>query len=79
MVRRFPSLPDPKGAVARMRQNDFNLESEGFTVISPRSTIKQAFQAGLLDDGHLWLEALSDCNLTVHTYEESIALIARSI
>ena len=50
------------------------LESEGFTVISPRATLKQAFQAGLLDDGHVWLEALTDRNLTVHTYEESIAL-----
>lgn len=50
------------------------LEAEGFTVISPRATIKQAFQSGLLADGHLWLDALNDRNLTVHTYEESIAL-----
>ena len=50
------------------------LESEGFTVVSPRATLKQAFQAGLLDDGHVWLEALTDRNLTVHTYEETIAL-----
>ena len=50
------------------------LEAEGFTVISPRATLKQAFQAGLLDDGHVWLEALTDRNLTVDTYEESIAL-----
>lgn len=50
------------------------LEAEGFSVISPRATIKQAFQAGLLDDGHVWLEALTDRNLTVHTYEESLAL-----
>lgn len=50
------------------------LELEGFNVISPRETLKQAFQAGLLDDGHVWLEALTDRNLTVQTYEESIAL-----
>jgi nucleotidyltransferase substrate binding protein (TIGR01987 family) len=50
------------------------LEAEGFTVESPRDTIKQAFQAGLLDDGHVWIEALKDRNLTVHTYEEKIAL-----
>lgn len=50
------------------------LEAEGFTVTSPRDAIKQAFQAGLLDDGHVWMEALKDRNLTVHTYEEKIAL-----
>jgi nucleotidyltransferase substrate binding protein (TIGR01987 family) len=49
------------------------LEAEGFTVESPRDTIKQAFQAGLLDDGHVWIEALKDRNLTVYTYEEKIA------
>ena len=50
------------------------LEAEGFTVESPRDAIKQAFQAGLLEDGHVWMEALKDRNLTVHTYEEKIAL-----
>ena len=50
------------------------LEDEGFTVVSPRDAIKQAFQAGLLDDGHVWIDALKDRNLTVHTYEEKIAL-----
>jgi nucleotidyltransferase substrate binding protein (TIGR01987 family) len=50
------------------------LEEEGFTVVSPRDAIKQAFQAGLLEDGHVWIEALKDRNLTVHTYEEKIAL-----
>ena len=50
------------------------LESEGYTVISPRDTIKQAYQAGILEDGHVWMEALKDRNLTVHTYEETLAL-----
>lgn len=50
------------------------LEAEGFTLQSPRDTIKQAFQSGILDDGHVWIEALQDRNLTVHTYEEKIAL-----
>lgn len=49
------------------------LEAEGYTVASPRDTIKQAFQANLVKDGHVWLEALHDRNLTVHTYEEKIA------
>ncbi len=50
------------------------LEEEGFRVISPRDTVKQAFQAGLIADGHTWLEALQDRNLPVHTYEEKIAI-----
>lgn len=50
------------------------LEAEGFTIQSPRETIKQAFKAGLLENGHVWIEALQDRNLTVHTYEEKIAL-----
>jgi len=49
------------------------LENEGFTVVSPRDAIKQAFQAGMLDDGHVWIDALKDRNLTVHTYEQKIA------
>lgn len=49
------------------------LEKEGFNLNSPRSTIKQAFQSQLIQDGHVWMEALADRNLTVHTYEESIA------
>jgi nucleotidyltransferase substrate binding protein (TIGR01987 family) len=50
------------------------LEMEGFTVNSPRSAIKHAFQAELLQNGHTWLDALTDRNLTVHTYDEAIAL-----
>ncbi len=50
------------------------LEEEGFRVASPREAVKQAFQAGLISDGHVWMEALKDRNLTVHTYEEKIAL-----
>jgi len=50
------------------------LEEEGFTVVSPRDAIKQAFQSDLLDNGHVWIEAMKDRNLTVHTYEEEIAL-----
>lgn len=49
------------------------LEAEEFIVKSPRETIKQSFQMGLIDDGHIWMEALSDRNLTVHTYDEKLA------
>lgn len=51
------------------------LEEEGFSnIVSPRETVKQAFQAGLIRDGHVWIEALKDRNLIDHTYEEKIAI-----
>lgn len=50
------------------------LEYQGYTVNSPRDAIKLAFQANILDDGQLWLDVLSDRNLTTHTYEEIRAI-----
>lgn len=49
------------------------LEAQEFIVSSPRESIKQAFQIGLIEDGHIWIDALSDRNLTVHTYDEELA------
>lgn len=49
------------------------LESQGYIVKSPRETIKQAFQIGLIEDGHIWIEALAKRNLTWHTYDEALA------
>lgn len=48
------------------------LELEGYIVKSPRETIKQAFQIGLINDGHIWMEALTVMNLTTHTYDENL-------
>jgi nucleotidyltransferase substrate binding protein (TIGR01987 family) len=39
-------------------------QREGFTAKTPREVIKQAFQAGLINNGHDWIEALQDRNLT---------------
>lgn len=50
------------------------LENEGYTLATPRETIKTAFSITLIQDGKLWLEALEKRNLMSHTYEESIAL-----
>lgn len=50
------------------------LESEGYVVKSPRETIKQAFQIGLIDNGHIWIDALSNRNLTTYTYDEELAI-----
>ena len=50
------------------------LESEGYIVKSPRETVKQAFQIGLIDNGHVWIDALSNRNLITHTYDEELAI-----
>ncbi|HCY41413.1 MAG TPA: nucleotidyltransferase [Prolixibacteraceae bacterium] len=50
------------------------LEEQGFTdVKSPRSAIKKAFEVGLIEDGHTWMDLLLDRNLTAHTYDEEKA------
>lgn len=49
------------------------LEAEGYSVKSPRETIKTAFQAGIIDDGHVWIDALSHRNLAAHTYDQAVA------
>lgn len=48
-------------------------EAEGFTITSPRQAIKQAYQSGFIADGHAWINALEDRNLTTHTYNEQTA------
>ena len=50
------------------------LESEGFAeVSSPRAAIKKAFETGLIEEGHVWMELLLGRNLTAHTYNEDTA------
>lgn len=48
-------------------------EAEGYSITSPRAAIKQAFQNALIEQGHDWLQALEDRNLTTHTYNENTA------
>ncbi len=49
------------------------LTDQGFTVKTPRQAIKQAFQIDLIKDGHVWMNALDDRNMTTHIYDESTA------
>lgn len=49
------------------------LESIGIDSQGPRGVIKNAFAEKIIADGHAWIEALDDRNLTVHTYDEAIA------
>ena len=46
---------------------DYPLE-QGHETNPPRQAIKQAFQSNIIADGHLWIKALEDRNLTVHTF-----------
>ena len=41
---------------------------------SPRAVIKMAYQANLLADEQLWLDALQARNNVAHSYNEQIAL-----
>lgn len=55
------------------------LEQEGFEVKSPRSTIQTGFQIQLIEDGHVWIDALLKRNLMAHTYDESVASQAEQL
>ena len=50
------------------------LESQGFDLKTPKEIFKQAFQTGIIKDGHAWMEALEDRNLMTHTYNEQMSL-----
>lgn len=49
------------------------LESQDIIARSPRESIKKAYQIELIDEGHIWIDALADRNLIVHTYDEEMA------
>ena len=49
------------------------LEAEGLPVRTPRETVQEALQAGLIEDGNLWTDMQKKRNLTSHTYHEKLA------
>ena len=55
------------------------MESKGVSAAFPREVLKKAFNSGIIDNGHLWLEALEDRNRTTHIYNEEVtdAVVAR--
>lgn len=51
------------------------LEKEGIQEAkSPKSTFREAFVYGLIEDGELWIDMLNDRNLTSQVYDEEIAI-----
>jgi len=50
------------------------LAEQGFSGLQfPRDCIKKAFETEIITDGHGWLHALKNRNLTSHTYDEELA------
>ncbi len=49
------------------------LEKDGvvFAVITPRQVLKQAFGAGFLTDGQVWMDMLDHRNLLSHSYDQA--------
>jgi nucleotidyltransferase substrate binding protein (TIGR01987 family) len=55
------------------------LSESGFIIRSPREAIKQAFQSGIIQNGHLWMQMLEERNRLTHTYNEEQAQAAIKI
>lgn len=51
-----------------------NYGHSGSATGSPRTIIKTAYQAGMINDSEAWLKALSARNNVTHSYNENIAL-----
>jgi nucleotidyltransferase substrate binding protein (TIGR01987 family) len=52
------------------------LEYVGITEVrSPRTTIREAFSYGLIEDGEQWIDMMVDRNKTSHLYDEEEAKI----
>ncbi|AXJ00547.1 nucleotidyltransferase substrate binding protein, HI0074 family [Cyclonatronum proteinivorum] len=50
------------------------LENEGiFNLIGSKDATREAFKAGLIEDGELWMEMIRRRNLSSHTYDEANA------
>ena len=54
------------------------LRAEGIVCQSPKSCLDQAFALGLIADDPRWIDILNDRNLTVHTYDETLAQAVHS-
>ena len=52
------------------------LENGGEEVATPRAAIQLAFRAGIIKDGHTWIDALQKRNFLAHSYNEQYAIEA---
>lgn len=65
---------DPENEVIGML-----LSHGGIDVSLPREVLRQAFAAGLLEDGQLWIDMLEQRNLMALTYDVSRSRLARAL
>ncbi|EKD27536.1 MAG: nucleotidyltransferase substrate binding protein, HI0074 family [uncultured bacterium] len=49
------------------------LSYNGIEALNPRSTIKEAYQQKIIEDGDSWIQMLEDRNKTSHIYDEKEA------
>jgi nucleotidyltransferase substrate binding protein (TIGR01987 family) len=53
------------------------LEYEGMAgIVGSRSTTREAFQKGLIEEGQAWMDMLETRNITVHAYDPKIITAA---
>jgi len=52
------------------------LEDGGLPVALPRECIREAFSAGMIENGELWMEMLDTRNIMAHTYNEEYFIAA---
>ena len=52
---------------------DFLTEIGDVTIYGSKDATKEAFQAGLIKDGEVWMEMIKSRNKTSHTFNEEIA------
>jgi nucleotidyltransferase substrate binding protein (TIGR01987 family) len=55
------------------------LESESYSPMSPKDTVRMGAKAGMIDDAVVWLDALDKRNQLSHTYDEWVAENAESL
>jgi nucleotidyltransferase substrate binding protein (TIGR01987 family) len=50
------------------------LEMEGIQgLVGSRSTVREAFKRGLVDNGEVWMDMIEKRNLSSHTYNQPVA------
>ena len=50
------------------------LEMEGIQgLVGSRSTVREAFKRGLINDGEAWMDMIEKRNLSSHTYNQDVA------
>jgi len=68
VIQRFEFTHEPGWKMLKLK-----LEAEGVPAKTPRETVQEALQAGLIEDGNLWTDMQKMRNLTSHTYHEQLA------